>query len=454
MFLREVSRKALILQRNQAHGFLFNRGFASSIKEVEEKLTKLTMPALSPTMETGTITKWLKQEGETVAPGDILCQVETDKAVVDYEMQDDAVLAMILQKENAEALPVGALLGYTMDDADEWKKLKDDGSLEAFRKSVAEGGNDAVEETSSETSASESPKEEKSAAAPASDGGIPPRVPMIKFLGKRSLLKEDPHAKKESKPAAEKKAAPAADSEASTAPVNEDYEDIPLTNMRKVIAKRLSASKNTVPHNYASIDCEIDDLMKFRKTLKNVHGVKVSINDIILKSVALALRDVPEANHYFDTKKNMVQKNDSVDVSVAVATDSGLITPIVPNVDSNGLGAVNSKFKELVAKARENRLKPEEFQGGSFTVSNLGGFGMDKFVAVINPPQACILAIGKGRKTVMPPRNLEDPAAEPRLATLLNVTLSSDRRVVDDVIAGQFLQSFKKYMENPELMVL
>lgn len=225
--------------------------------------------------------------------------------------------------------------------------------------------------------------------------------------------------------------------------------------MRKIIAKRLTASKRDVPHSYTSIDCEIDNILKFRKQLKNKHDVKVGMNDFILKAVALALRDVPEANCFFDVKTQSIQPNQSVDVSVAVATPTGLITPIVPKVDTLGLSGVNSIFMELVSRARQNKLKPEEFQGGSFTVSNLGSFGIDQFTAVINPPQACILAIGGGRKEVLPPLEIvEGVNPEPRLATLMNVTLSSDRRVVDGVIAGQFLQVFKSYMESPELMVL
>jgi pyruvate dehydrogenase E2 component (dihydrolipoamide acetyltransferase) len=225
--------------------------------------------------------------------------------------------------------------------------------------------------------------------------------------------------------------------------------------MRKIIAKRLTASKVTVPHHYSNIDCEIDNIMKLRQKFKTIHGVKVSVNDFILKAVALALRDVPEANCFFDTASKSIKENKSVDISVAVATATGLITPIVPKVDTLGLSGVNNVFMELVSRARENKLKPEEFQGGSFTVSNLGGFGIDNFTAVINPPQACIMAVGRGRKEILPPLEIiKDQDPEPRVATLMNVTLSSDRRVVDDVIAGQFLQVFKRYMENPELLSL
>ncbi|POM65103.1 Pyruvate dehydrogenase complex dihydrolipoamide acetyltransferase, partial [Phytophthora palmivora] len=280
------------------------------------------------------------------------------------------------------------------------------------------------------------------------------RVPLIKFLGKRSLIPEFNHSpleepvKPQTAPAPVAAAAPAVAADA-------EFEDLPLSNMRKIIAKRLTASKQDVPHSYTSIDCEIDNILKLRKQLKGKHDVKVGMNDFILKAVALALRDVPEANCFFDVKTQSVQPNPSVDVSVAVATPTGLITPIVPKVDALGLSGVNRIFMELVSRARQNKLKPEEFQGGSFTVSNLGSFGIDQFRAVINPPQACILAVGGGRREVLPPLEIvEGVNPEPRVATLMNVTLSSDRRVVDSVIAGQFLQVFKAYMESPELMVL
>uniref|UniRef100_K3XA91 Dihydrolipoamide acetyltransferase component of pyruvate dehydrogenase complex n=1 Tax=Globisporangium ultimum (strain ATCC 200006 / CBS 805.95 / DAOM BR144) TaxID=431595 RepID=K3XA91_GLOUD len=374
---------ALLLNNVTSHAALVSRsaqllrGFASLPDGVEE----LTMPALSPTMTMGNISSWLKKEGEQLQAGDVLCQIETDKAVVDYEMQDEAVLARIVLPEGASDIPVGAVLAYTVEDMDTYESLAASGALNALKDAPA-----------------------TSASAPAA--------------------------------ASAKEAAPAAPAAAAPAPVAHQ-----------------GPSKVTVPHHYSSIDCEIDSIMKLRQELKSVHSVKVSLNDFIIKAVALALRDVPEANCFFDVATKSVQPNKSVDISVAVATAAGLITPIVPKVDALGLSGVNTIFMELVSRARQNKLKPEEFQGGSFTISNLGGFGIDNFTAVINPPQACIMAVGRGRKEVLPPILLEEDAA-PRVATLVNVTLSSDRRVVDDVIAGQFLQVFKSYMENPELMVL
>ncbi|RLN92069.1 hypothetical protein BBJ28_00022555, partial [Nothophytophthora sp. Chile5] len=398
-----------------------------------------------PTMETGALSAWLKKEGEEVAAGDVLCQVETDKAVVDYEMTDDAVLAKIVCPEGTADLPVGALLCYTVEDLETYQSLLASGEL-------AKLSTEPVAKTEA-APAAETPAP---VAVPAVETSHEGRVPLIKFLGKRALIPEFNHSPLENARAPAAAApAPAAAAPAVSISADAEYEDLTLSNMRKIIAKRLTASKVTVPHHYTSVDCEIDSIMKLRKKLKSQHDVKVSLNDFILKAVALALRDVPEANCFFDVKTQSVLPNPSVDVSVAVATPSGLITPIVPKVDALGLSGVNRIFMELVQRARQNKLKPEEFQGGSFTVSNLGGFGIDNFTAVINPPQACIMAIGRGRKEVLPPLEIvEGVNPEPRIATLMNVTLSADRRVVDDVIAGQFLQVFKSYMESPELMVL
>jgi pyruvate dehydrogenase E2 component (dihydrolipoamide acetyltransferase) len=413
------------------------------------------MPALSPTMTVGNISAWLKKEGEQLQAGDVLCQIETDKAVVDYEMQDEAVLAAIVLPEGTPDIPVGGVLAYTVEDMETYESLLSSGALKALKDAPPAAGSaaPAVEAAAPVAAAAPAP-----APAPAAHAG---REPLIKFLGKRSLLPEDQHAPAAaattSAPAA---AAPVAAPVAASAPASatesgDDFTDIALSNMRKIIAKRLTASKVTVPHHYSSIDCEIDNIMKLRQKLKSAHSVKVSLNDFIIKAVALALRDVPEANCFFDVETKAVQANKSVDISVAVATAAGLITPIVPKVDTLGLSGVNNIFMELVSRARQNKLKPEEFQGGSFTISNLGGFGVDNFTAVINPPQACIMAVGRGRKEVLPPLSIEEGVdPEPRVATLMNVTLSSDRRVVDDVISGQFLQVFKGYMENPELMVL
>lgn len=196
---------------------------------------------------------------------------------------------------------------------------------------------------------------------------------------------------------------------------------------------------------------EIDGLLAFRKQLKQEMDVNVSVNDMVIKSAALALRDVPEVNGHWDPKSNAPQHSSGVDISVAVATPNGLITPILKNADSRGLSSINSTVRDLATRARDGKLKPEEYQGGSFSISNLGMFGIDEFTAVINPPQACILAVGQGAARVVPPA---DGKGKPRVSTVITATLSGDRRVVDNALASQFLQVFKHYLSNPKTLVL
>jgi pyruvate dehydrogenase E2 component (dihydrolipoamide acetyltransferase) len=231
--------------------------------------------------------------------------------------------------------------------------------------------------------------------------------------------------------------APVAHAPVTVSTIPSPFTDVPNSNMRKIIAKRLTESKQQVPHLYATVSTEIDALLKFRSVLKK-NGINVSVNDLVIKAAALALRDVPEANAKWSAKANARDtSSSSVDISVAVATPSGLITPIVTNADKRGLVDITNTVKDLATRAKDNKLKPEEFQGGSFTISNLGMFGISEFSAVINPPQCCILAVGGGVGKVMPPAS---PGAQPRVVTTMTVQLSADRRVVDEAIAAQYLQ--------------
>ena len=221
--------------------------------------------------------------------------------------------------------------------------------------------------------------------------------------------------------------------------------------MRKVIASRLTESKATVPHYYTSMDCRLDAVLEMRKALKAA-GVGASVNDVVIRAAALALRDVPRVNSYWDTKAQAVVGNESVDVSVAVATPTGLITPIVKDADSKGLAGISGTVRELAGRARDGKLKPEEFQGGSFTISNLGMFGISEFTAVINAPQSCIMAVGGGIHRAVPSSGGADEASSDdalEAATMMTVCLSSDRRVVDEVTAARFLDVFRSYVESP-----
>ena len=240
-------------------------------------------------------------------------------------------------------------------------------------------------------------------------------------------------------------------------PINDKFTDIPNSNIRKVIAKRLTDSKSKVPHVYMCTECEITELLKIRKDLKSGLDVNISVNDIVIKAAALALRDINQVNNKYDTKSNSIQINNAIDVSVAVATPSGLITPIVTSTDKRSVYDVNIMVKDLAKRARDGKLKPEEYQGGTFSISNLGMFGISEFTAVINPPQACILAVGSGISKVLPPVNYIKGNADkkkPRIGTTVTVQLSFDRRVVNENLAGEFLQVLSNYLSNPRNLML
>jgi pyruvate dehydrogenase E2 component (dihydrolipoamide acetyltransferase) len=234
------------------------------------------------------------------------------------------------------------------------------------------------------------------------------------------------------------------------------YEDVANNKMRKIIAKRLTESKREVPHFYVSMEVELDGVMKLRKELLAKHDVKVSVNDVIIRCCSLALRDVPEVNGTYDAKSDAVKLQDSVDISIAVATPTGLITPIIPNTDQLGLSEITDKVRDLAGRAREGKLSPEEYQGGTFCISNLGMFGIDEFSAVINPPQAAILAVGGGTRRVVPTPYVDgaEEQAKPSIKTIMTARLSADRRVVDEATASLFMSAFKHYINKPELLLL
>jgi len=228
------------------------------------------------------------------------------------------------------------------------------------------------------------------------------------------------------------------------------YRDIPHSNMRKVIATRLTQSKTTIPHAYMTIECQLDNVLALRQRFKNENNVSISVNDIVIRAASLALRDVPDANVIFDPKTNQAVIAPQIDISVAVATENGLITPIVKNANKKYLQAIAADVKELANRARQGKLKPNEFQGGSFTISNLGMFGITEFSAVINPPQACILAVSgsQSRLTSSP-----SSSSSPSPTTFMSVTLSWDVRALDELVAGRFLERFQNFIESPVLML-
>lgn len=432
--------------------------------------TKLGMPALSPTMSQGNLVEWKVEEGQAVEAGDVLAEVETDKATLGWENQDDGVVARLLVPNGTQNIDVGQIVAIMVDDEEDVVAFKDyvpeDASGAGGTKDVPDG---APAPSSSEAPAQffgehnirigpaarimmENLKIDPSTVVPSGPNGIITKGDVIAASEGHVTKSDDARLGDDtcaSIHAGSEKPKPPSDmpqTSPESPPVSEesvDYVDIPTTNMRKVIARRLLESKNTVPHMYASSDIKLDKIMELRAALASM-GKKVSVNDCIIRAVALALDEVPAANCYWDTQSEKVVRCDSIDVSVAVATESGLFTPIVKDADNKSLGEISADVRSLAKKARENKLMPEEYQGGSFSVSNLGMFGVDSFSAIINPPQGCIMAVGGGRKVARIGNQ-----GKPVTVTEMTVTLSADGRVYDGQTTADFLESFKKNMEEP-----
>lgn len=407
------------------------------------------MPSLSPTMTEGTIIKWLKKEGDSVQPGDVLCEIQTDKAVVAFEVEDAGTLAKIFKDENSGVLPLNTLIGIMVEEGEDWKDVEVPSSAASPDSPPTTAP--SVTPAASTATASGPAGGKASLVGPAvkhlldtyglkaedvpatGPHGVLLKSDVLKFVQLKGVSKQVPS------PGAVKEAAKVA---ASVPPPEEsEYEDVPLTNMRRAIAKRLTLSKTTIPHSYMNVTCNISETMETRKKYA-ADGIKVSVNDFIIKAVAMALRRVPAMNCMWQNE--IVKPLTTIDISIAVATDSGLITPIVKEADTLGIDEIASTVKELAARARQGKLKPHEFEGGCFSISNLGMFGISQFSAVINPPQAAILAIGGSRMT---PR--EDGAPSQAMAA----TLSYDGRVVTDETVAGFLKAFKEHLEQPLSML-
>ncbi len=405
----------------------------------------ILMPALSPTMTEGNLAKWLKSEGEPVEAGEAIAEIETDKATMEVEAVDEGVLGRIVVPEGSEGVAVNAVIGVLLAEGEDAGSI---GELPApAEKPEPVAGPAPQAPTTSESVAENAPaksgREERVAASPlarrmAAQAGLD--LSAIRGSGPRGrIVKADIEAALVGS-AAVPPPAPAG------APAAEDR-TVRLSTMRRVIAERMTESKATVPHFYLGVDCEVDELLKVRREINDrIEGARVSVNDIVIRACALALRDVPAANVSWAGEGTMTQHG-AVDISVAVAIPGGLVTPIVRNADAKGLVGIAAEMKELAGRAREGKLLPEEYQGGSFSISNLGMYGVKSFDAVINPPQACILAVG---------------AAEPRPvvrngeivpATVMSCTLSVDHRVVDGAIGAELLGAIKRYIEYPPAML-
>jgi len=491
----------------------------------------ILMPALSPTMEKGNLAKWLKKEGDKVAPGDVIAEIETDKATMEVEAVDEGVLAKIVVPEGTADVPVNELIAVLAGEGEDVK-----GAAAAAGKGGAapkpqtqqqrapdqSGGETGARPTSSAPSLPPSPQRgEGVAPAPAARSSPPPapqapvtspqrgevaarsaagegaraaegmrtngggRIfasPLARRLAKEAsidiarvqgsgphgrVIARDIAAAKEGKglapAAARAPGAPAAAAAPLPAPSDDkiralfapdSYEVVPHDNMRKIIAQRLQQAKQTIPHFYLTIDCDIGKLAAAREEInaaapKDKDGKpawKLSVNDFVIKALALALQRVPDANVTWT--ESALLKHKASDVAVAVAIPGGLITPVVRHAETKSLSAISNEMKDLATRARARKLKPEEYQGGSTAVSNLGMYGIKDFAAVINPPHATILAVGTGE---------ERPVArngKVEVATLMTVTLSTDHRAVDGALGAELMSAFKRLIENPVMMVV
>jgi pyruvate dehydrogenase E2 component (dihydrolipoamide acetyltransferase) len=430
---------------------------------------EILMPALSPTMTEGNLAKWLKKEGDHVSPGEVIAEIETDKATMEVEAVDEGKLGKILVKAGTNNVPVNKLIAVLLEEGE--KASAADALIKKHEEIEAKQQADVAKQASNNNDA---PLE---AVAQIAGTGIAPRVTKAPPIPQHSTakrfdarVKASPLAKRLAKEAGVDvariqgtgpggrivKADIDATLQGAGRVVREDAEfsHAPNNNMRKTIAKRLTESKQQVPHFYLTVDCELDKLLEVRHDLNEAAhkgedghpAYKLSVNDLIIKAIALSMKKHPNVNASWYDDATVVYHN--VDVSVAVAIPDGLVTPVIRNADQKSLPAISNEMKQLAKRARDGKLPPEAYQGGGFTISNLGMYGIKEFGAIINPPQSCILAVGAGEpRPVVKQGKLE-------VATVMSVTLSVDHRVVDGALGAEFLASFKCFIEKPVTLLV
>ncbi|KAJ1665255.1 pyruvate dehydrogenase complex dihydrolipoamide acetyltransferase component (E2) [Coemansia sp. RSA 1646] len=429
------------------------------------------MPALSPTMTQGNVGQWQKSVGDKIEPGDVLVEIETDKAQMDFEFQDEGYLAKILAPTGTKDLAIDAPVAIIVENESDVAAFADYSADQAKAESAAPAQESAAAPAAEETKKESAPVAAKKQEAPPSDGERIFASPMAKTIAKEKnvdlaqvkgsgprgrIVKADIEAYVASGASAKAAtaatpAAPKAAPKAAEASGSAGFTDIPLTNMRKVIASRLTEAKSTVPHYYLTQNIAMDKVNKLRQSLNTAANgsYKLSVNDFVIKAAASALRDVPEVNSSWQGE--FIRQHHHADIAVAAATPAGLITPIVRTCDAKGLKAISADVRELVGRARANKLKPEEFQGGSFTISNLGMYGITSFSAIINSPHSAILSVGASEPRLVPDEDAEKGFS---VSQVMSVQLSADHRVVDGAIGAQFLKAFKGYLENPLTLLL
>lgn len=400
---------------------------------------QVLMPALSPTMTEGNLVKWLKNEGDKIKAGEVIAEIETDKATMEVEAVDEGVLGKIVIPAGTEAVKVNALIAVILEDGEDASSITIEVPVIARDESPQESSKTNQDNTK-EIATPSSTIHDKGSRVFATP--LAKRIATQKGIDLKRIQGSGPHGRIVKKDLEDAKATPRAFGDSS-------FEDIKLNGMRKTIAKRLTEAKQTIPHFYLTIDCEIDELLNFRAKLNAMPNakVKLSVNDFVVRAVALALMDEPDANVTFHG--DYLRRYSQADVCVAVAIDGGLVTPIVKAANLKSLNEISLEVKDLAEKARAGKLPPEAYQGGSFTISNLGMYGIKHFDAIINPPQACILAIGAGEQRAI----VKNGALV--AANMMTCTLSIDHRALDGAVGAGFLKSFKGYIENPlSLLVL
>ncbi|XP_059052599.1 dihydrolipoyllysine-residue acetyltransferase component of pyruvate dehydrogenase complex, mitochondrial isoform X2 [Achroia grisella] len=423
---------------------------------------KVNLPALSPTMESGSIISWEKKEGDKLNEGDLLCEIETDKATMGFETPEEGYLAKILIPAGTKGVPVGKLLCIIVEsqaDVSAFKDFKDDSE-----KPAAEAPAPASAPASKgpkAPAAAPVARPAPSAPAPAAEGRVY-ASPMARRLAelKKIRLGGQGSGLYGSLKSGDLAGAPAAEADAPAtvqAPTpgpGASYVDIPLSGMRETIAKRLSNAKQTIPHYQLTMTVNVEKTIALRKKVnerleEEKAGVKVSVNDFIVKAVAAACKRIPTVNSYW--QDTFIRQFSNVDVSVAVATPAGLITPILFNADSRGIIDLSRSMKELAQKAKDGKLQPQEYQGGTVTVSNLGMYGITMFNAIINPPQSLILACGGLQDMVIADKSIPEGF---RTAKFISFTASADHRVIDGAIGAQWMKEFRKNLEDPAYIIM
>jgi pyruvate dehydrogenase E2 component (dihydrolipoamide acetyltransferase) len=421
---------------------------------------EILMPALSPTMEEGTLAKWLVKEGDTVSSGDLLAEIETDKATMEFEAVDEGVVGKIMVAEGTEGVKVNAVIAVLLEDGESASDM----STAAAEAPAAAPTTAPVAEAAAPAAVAPTP----APAAPAAKDGnrvfaspLARRIAADKGVDLTTMTGSGPRGRivkadvegasaapaAVSAPAPTTVAMPASASADAVAKIYEDreYTEIPLNGMRKTIAARLTEAKQTVPHFYLRRDINLDALLSFRGELNKqlaARDVKLSINDFIIKACALALQSVPDANAVWAGDRVFNLKPS--DVAVAVAIEGGLFTPVLKDAEVKSLSTLSAEMKDLATRAKDRKLAPDEYQGGSFAISNLGMFGIDNFDAVINPPHGAILAVGAGKK-----KAIVGPDGDLVVATVMSVTLSVDHRVIDGALGALLLNAIVDNLENP-----